>query len=115
MTEINQDRAKRRGPLPLDDPRTHSVNVRLNDEELALLDSKKGGMARAEWLRCAALDKLPISIPALNREAYTEIGRIGSNLNQVAKALNIDPSSRTWEEIVALLKSVRGALLGVKL
>ena len=115
MDEINEERKKRRGPTPVDDPRIHSVNVRLNDVELALLDGKRGSMAKAEWLRCAAIDKLPTLIPAINRETHADLAKVGVNLNQIARQLNIDPTGKSWEEIIALLKSVRNALLGVKL
>ncbi|MGZ4881774.1 MAG: plasmid mobilization protein [Halobacteriota archaeon] len=115
MTDINENRKRRRGPEPLADPRRHCVNVRFNDEEVKLLDSKRKGLARAEWLRCASIDKLPVVIPEINQKAYAELAKVGSNLNQVAKQLNIDTTSKSWEEIVALLKSVRGALIGVKL
>ena len=85
---INIDRQKRRGRNPLDDPRTHCVSVRLNDVELALLDSKVGGMARGEWMRCAALDKLPKVIPIINHKQWVELAKLAGNLNQIARAFN---------------------------
>lgn len=85
---INPSREKRRGPIPLVDPRTHCVSVRLNDNELQKLDNQRGRMARGEYLRCAALDELPPTIPALNQQAWVELSKAAGNLNQIAKKLN---------------------------
>ncbi|MEF6206920.1 ATP-binding protein, partial [Escherichia coli] len=38
--------------------RTHCVSVRLNEEELSILDSKRGPYKKGEWLRMASLNKL---------------------------------------------------------
>ncbi len=80
------------GPAPLDasDKRTHTVSVRLNDRELALLDSRRGAvqMQRGEYLRAAALHRLPPTIPAVNREMWAELARTAANLNQIARHLN---------------------------
>lgn len=87
---------RRHGPSPLDasDKRTHTVSVRLNDAELALLDSRRGAvqMQRGEYLRAAALHRLPPTIPAVNREMWAELARTAANLNQIARRLN----QRSW-------------------
>ena len=69
----DESKRRRRGPAPLDatDKRGHTVSVRLNDAELARLDSQRDAvqMQRGEYLRAAALHRLPPTIPAANREA----------------------------------------------
>ncbi len=84
------DRSARRGPAPLsaEERRGHCVSVRVNAGELATLDARRGVYQRGEWLRMAALDKLPPVIPAINTEAWSELARAAANLNQIAKALN---------------------------
>lgn len=84
------DRSARRGPapLPVEERREHCVSVRVNVAELATLDSRRGVFQRGEWLRMAALDKLPPTVPTINTQAWAELARAAANLNQIARALN---------------------------
>lgn len=110
------NRSARRGPAPLppDERREHCVSVRVNAGELATLDSRRGVYQRGEWLRMAALDKLPPTIPAINREAWTELARAAGNLNQIARSLNagekVDRGSLRDQ-----LAQFRAALIGAQL
>ncbi len=117
MTEINEARKKRHGPalLPAGEKRNHCVSSWHNPAELAQLDSQRGKLARGEYLRCAALDKLPPTIPELNQVAWVELARVASNLNQLAKACNIDTVDKSWASIEKSLKELRSALIGAKL
>ena len=45
--------------------RIHCVSVRLNKEELELLNASRGDKRKGEWLRMASLQKLPPAIPAI--------------------------------------------------
>lgn len=99
---------------PEQDPaakRTHCISVRMNAAELAALDSRRGQYARGEYLRLAFFDALPPVIPELNREAWVELSRAASNLNQLAKAYNegdaLDPDSLRNH-----LAAFRDALIG---
>jgi hypothetical protein len=89
---IEESKRRRRGPAPLNaaDKRGNTVSVRLNDAELARLDSQRAAvqMQRGEYLRAAALHRLPPTIPAVNREQWAELARTASNLNQIARHLN---------------------------
>lgn len=86
--KVNHKLAARRGQRDVLDPRRHCVSVRLSEAELARLDAKRGRWARGEWLRMAFLDKLNPQLPNLNAQAYSELARSASNLNQIAKHLN---------------------------
>lgn len=115
MVGINHGRKKRQGGpgrVPVSNPRHHCVSVRLNDEELAQLDRQRGAMARGEWLRCAALDKLPPVVPEPNQQKWAELARHGANLNQIARHLNAGGGADAAEIRVAL-DDYRVALLGV--
>ena len=108
--------ARRRGPLPLptDQVRTHRVVSYLNSGELLRLDEARGKLQRGEWLRCAAMDQMPPSVPAVNRLQWEELARVGSNLNQIAHRLNMRQSLQLTE-VQAALDELRAALLGVRL
>lgn len=99
---------------PEQDPaakRNHCVSVRMNADELAALDSRRGHYARGEYMRLAFFDALPPIIPELNREAWAELARAASNLNQLAKAYNegdaLDP-----DNLREHLAAFRDALIG---
>lgn len=118
MAEINEGRKRRRGPIPLDvnERRNHCVSVRLNKHELDLLDARRAHFERGEWLRMAAIDQLPCSIPSLNREAWIELARLAANLNQFQAAINSGRArgypSNFLEEVLAQVKALRRDLLG---
>ncbi|HCT9899579.1 TPA: hypothetical protein OUD55_004230 [Citrobacter koseri] len=63
--------------------RHRCVSVRLNDDELSLLDDKRGEFNRAEWLRMASLHKLPTVVPSINIEAWKALGEISQKLNKL--------------------------------
>jgi Bacterial mobilisation protein (MobC) len=115
MTEIiNTARQSRRGRTALDDPRRHCVSVRLNRSELLMLNSKRGPMKQGEWLRCAALDKLPSVVPEVNQQKWLELARAAANLNQIARALHLFNGISTEEvdQVRKALTEFRAALLG---
>lgn len=80
--------------------RDAQILVRFTAEELATVADKadRAGMARAAFLRAAALGnpgpraqrRPPADHEALRR-ILGELGRVGNNINQIARALNSDP------------------------
>lgn len=111
----NESLKSRRGRTPLEacDKRTHTVSVRLNNDELAHLDAARGDHQRGEWMRMAGLDRLPPSVPEVNREAWIALSRAASNLNQIARAINSREAPAVQEIRIELL-AFRDALLGAK-
>ena len=112
-----ESRRRRHGPAPLDPTvkRDHCVSVRLNGDELAWLDAARSAvrMQRGEYLRAAAMDKLPPTIPELNREAWVSLSRAASNLNQLAKAVNQSGfSDSDFQPIQSALADFRKSLIG---
>lgn len=92
------------GQVPIKQPdyqagRSNQIKIRLNGEGLAALDkraSKEGYSNRTGWTTgvvLAALYREPVltdgEVEAL-RESNRELAAIGRNLNQVARALNIE-------------------------
>ncbi|MGO1845616.1 MAG: plasmid mobilization relaxosome protein MobC [Halomonas sp.] len=94
--------------------RSNQVNIRLNDDGLAVLDVKaqsEGYRTRVGWTTAvvlAALHREPVltdaEVSAL-RESNRELAAIGRNLNQVARALNIEfrESDRIKQESIEQL------------
>lgn len=95
--------------LPSNEVRTHCVSVRLNEEELSILDSKRGPYKKGEWLRMASLHKLPPVLPEINREAWTELGRLSQNVNHLLNHLDSkSPGSElTRTELFAVRRQVK--------
>lgn len=116
----------RRGPKPKSDAerREHVVMLRLNDAELAELERRRGTEERARWMRARVLGPAGSAarnrVPELNREAWTALGRVGANLNQLARAANEGgglelPALRAeLHALRELLDEVRLQLLGAR-
>lgn len=119
--DVDVSKRRRRGRIDLlpGDKRTHTISTRLNDEELILLDQKcaEYKMQRGEFLRTAALHKLPYQIPKINQQQWIEMARSASNLNQIAHHLNNAGSDYYIPEIETIRKELsnfRNALLNIK-
>ncbi|MEF3194263.1 MAG: mobilization protein [Halothiobacillaceae bacterium] len=114
---IDESRRRRRGPAPLAaaDKRVHTVAVRLTAAELAQLDHRRAmvSMQRGEYLRAAALHRLPPVVPELNREAWAALARAAASLNQIAHRLNAGDAI-PLAEVRAMLDAFRRELIGVK-
>ena len=115
---LDLSRVAKRGPAPIDPliKRDHCVSVRLNSGELFTLDTQRAQvqMQRGEYLRAAALHQLPPTIPAINREAWTELSRVGGNLNQLMRLINahdFDLQNLDIDLIKAELGALRNAII----
>ncbi|AEV99697.1 hypothetical protein A4D02_35455 [Niastella koreensis] len=79
------------------DRRTKRVELRLTEAEEAALvrQAADDGLSVSDFIRKAALGKKPVVRKATPERAafikgLAELGKIGSNVNQIAKALNTD-------------------------
>ncbi|MBX8919657.1 hypothetical protein [Klebsiella michiganensis] len=88
--------------------RTHCVSVRLNDEELTLLNERRGRHRKGEWLRLSLLNKLPAVVPAINIEAWKILGEISQKLNKLVAHLDnkSQGSSLTQTELFAVKRQI---------
>lgn len=89
--------------------RPYKITFRVSEAELLIIENLRefSGMSLSDLIRTALLTaeiKSP-DIPLIDRDTYTELKRIGNNLNQVAKVLN---SSAT------IGQEVRPALLSIE-
>lgn len=89
--------------------------MRVSAEELCSIDrlASARSMRRATFLRCSALDSIPPVVPQVNRIALAEFHRIGSNLNQIARAVNCG-NSLDLIELRAQIAALRLALMEAK-
>jgi hypothetical protein len=105
-----------RKPKAVADKRQHHVACRLTDDELALVDARRGGMSRGAWLRTAALQRPPAVIPEINRRSWTIIGNIAKGvrylIDQVKAGEPTPADMLNWlEQLAADLPRIRARLL----
>lgn len=124
---------RRRGPppTPLAEKRRHRVSVYLNDAELAALvarvfpdadqvDGTALGVRRelGRYMRDATFDRLPPQIPAINREAWTQLSRLVGNLNRYQVAIEKGHALGMPPELIVDLRdqvqTLRRELLGLR-
>lgn len=72
--------------------RIHCISVRLNNNELQILNIKLGNKSKGEWLRMSFLQNLPPVVPTINTEAWKKLSDISQKLNRIA--LHIDSKSK---------------------
>jgi hypothetical protein len=114
------DNKKRRhgpAPMPTEEKRSHCVSVRLNADELRLVDFARKTRRRGEYLRRAALGRTPIFIPEVNANLRNDLGKIGSNLNQLQRSINSGQvtiaDDKLLAELLEVLSEVKLLLVGV--
>ena len=83
--------------------RTKEIAIRVTEDELAELKKRQQGTTMAGWMRDLGLGVTPMK-PA-DPELVRALGRIGSNLNQVAKHVNIDKALD--ENVLEQIKAIR--------
>ena len=95
--------------------RNNEIKIRLNDDELSLLNDKviKSGYSRERYIRSLISGIVPRENPPLEyHKLINEFNHIGNNLNQIAKSLNSrqDKSSFivdvTIEELRNMIKNL---------
>lgn len=97
------------------DRRTHTVSARFNPAELHHLDvlSASVGLRRGEFLRVAALESVPPTIPELNKHAWIKLSKSAANLNQLARHINENGVQSDITEISNMLAYFRQILIEV--
>lgn len=83
----------------------------LSEVETADLDQRRGKVRRAIYFRQTVFGRPPVKIPEINQSAFVELRKIGTNLNQIARRLNSEPSNRELAEAAsAEVTALRNAL-----
>ncbi|CQH56378.1 MULTISPECIES: hypothetical protein [Yersiniaceae] len=92
--------------------RTHCVSVRLNSEELNILNARRGEKSKGEWLRTSSLKKPPPVIPSINIETWKTLSEINQKLNRIA--LHIDNKSKDSKLTNTELFAVRRQIIELR-
>jgi hypothetical protein len=92
--------------------RNCQLKINLTLEEMASFDKSRGKVRRSiagRYLVTGA--PMPKVVPAINSETATELNRIGTNLNQIARLFNEKyPGNSEFEATRSLLKKLREKL-----
>lgn len=99
------------------DIRTNRISLRLTDSELAAIQNNaKDTNPRkvALYLRNSALNKLPVEVPELNKQAWVILATAVANLNQLMKKLNSPNGQAQASDIKNTITELRSSLLGIK-
>lgn len=83
-------------PRPKQNEVRENYQLRLSPSERKAMQEQADAvnLKLSEYIRVAGLNAIirsPAKIPDLNRNIYIELGRIGENINQIAKVLNTIP------------------------
>lgn len=94
--------------MPNEALRSYCVSVRLNFEELQILEIKRGSYKKGEWLRMASLQKIPPIIPAINLNAWIALSEISQKLNRIATHIDCKSkdSQLTHTELFAVKRQL---------
>lgn len=90
--------------------RTKRVEVQFTEKEYLLLLERKTKARLAEWVRetClgSELSKQVKPAPKVDPALLVAVSKIGSNLNQIARHLNMDKTLSAQEKVKSLLELV---------
>lgn len=86
--------------------RIKEITIRVTEDELAELKKRQQGTTMAGWMRDLGLRVTPMK-PA-DPQLVRALGRIGSNLNQVTKHVNIN--KQVDENVLEQIKAIRASI-----
>jgi len=88
--------------------RTKKIEIRVSETEYEKLLQRKTKARLAEWVRDTCLGSEPNkkakSVPKVDPALLVALSKIGSNLNQIARHLNMDRTLSAQEKVKALLE-----------
>ncbi len=119
MTDAQKPRVKRpapwRGRRRVADPKDSFVSVRCTAEDRASIDEEatKAGLSKGAYLRALALGApgpRAVRRPPVERKELARLlghlGKVGSNVNQIARAYNASGALPGYSELVAIRQHI---------
>lgn len=120
--QLKAQSKNRGGRPPLLDLERRSVKFHggftFAEAKLIAEKAQAAGITEAEYIRHAVLQRELKTVPAINKQTYHELGKVGVNVNQCARLIN-SGSNASSELATALTKlapvisQLRQQLLGV--
>ncbi|WP_227318675.1 hypothetical protein [Cedecea davisae] len=108
VSKLSPNRSMNEATYSREQLRSHCVSVRLSNEELTLLNEKRGRHHKGEWLRLSFLNKFPAVVPAINIEAWKSLGEMSQKLNRLI--VHLDSKSQgsymTQTELFAVKRQI---------
>lgn len=96
-------------PVIKGDKREQSIKIRVTQDEKDRLNELKTQEELAAWMRELALNQNPIK--RADPELVRAIGRVGSNLNQIAKYANI--GKELDDKVLSSINRIQSLLISV--
>ena len=97
------------------DKRVFEYSLMLNISEIEQLDelAQSCKMNKASYIRALIFNRLPTVVPQANIKLIADIGRVGGNVHQIARAINFK-NPQLIEDIEFGLNELRLVLIGAK-
>ena len=88
------------------------------EAELIAERAESAGITEAEYIRHAVLNRELKTVPAINKDTYHELGKIGVNINQCARLINGGSNAnaelaQALPQFKTVITQLRQQLLGV--
>lgn len=88
------------------------------EAELIAEKAIAAGVTESEYIRHAVLQRELKTVPAINKDAYHELGKIGVNINQCARLINGGSNAnaelaQALSQLKIVITQLRQELLGV--
>lgn len=87
-----ETRKRGRKPLQPSDRKSYHIALRVNAETYEFIDAMRGNLSRSDYIMRCVTGNVPVQVPEINREAWADLGRVGSNINQLARRVNLGDS-----------------------
>ena len=104
-----------RPPIDIKDKRNVRFTFRMNEREEKFLIQlmRYSNQSGAEVIRDIVFKErlLQPKIPVLDQKTYSELKRIGTNINQIAKKLNADAKASETEKTINELNNMLNQIL----
>lgn len=92
-----------------------SINLSQSEAEQLSLKSEDVGMECASYIRVAALGNTITAVPAVNRDAYLNLGKLAGNLNQLMRAINTGNAGIVnGEQVLPALQKLRAEVQALR-